>query len=117
MLRPAQTRWLSLQMVVTRVLDQYEALLSYFVSEEADSILTKHLKDPLTKLYLQFLCENLPDFTKFNLLFQVSESGYQLLYYRFTSTACSSSRGKLFFPITSCSCLVSKAVSVTVLVY
>ena len=71
LLRPSQTRWLSLKAVVCRVLDQLPALRSYFMSEQPNSKVSKVLSKPVTELYLAFLNENLGIFTSFNLLFQV----------------------------------------------
>lgn len=57
-LHPAQTRWLSLESVVGRLLEQYNALTHFFIdavandySLNASNILQK-LQDPLTKLFL-----------------------------------------------------------------
>ncbi|XP_063236058.1 general transcription factor II-I repeat domain-containing protein 2A-like [Bacillus rossius redtenbacheri] len=61
LLHPAQTRWLSLLPVVKRILEQYQALILFFqdvaLSEQipaAQNILTL-LRNPICKLYLQFL--------------------------------------------------------------
>ncbi|KAH8027920.1 hypothetical protein HPB51_011150 [Rhipicephalus microplus] len=61
LLHPSQTRWLSLQVVVTRLLEQMLALISFFkkaATEDrvlaAEAILEK-LSNPSTKLYLEFL--------------------------------------------------------------
>lgn len=72
MLHPSQTRWLSLHMVVARLLEQYEALKLYFtdavLSERiiACETILQRLKDPTTKLYLQFLDFILPMFNTIN---------------------------------------------------
>lgn len=72
LLHPAQTRWLSLESVVIRLLEQYDALILFFtdaVATErilaAETILTR-LKDPLTKCFLQFLEFALPLFNNMN---------------------------------------------------
>lgn len=72
LLHPCQTRWLSLESVVSRLLEQYNALRLYFtdavVSERllaCENILQK-LNDPTTKLYLQFLEYVLPIFNMLN---------------------------------------------------
>ena len=68
LLHPSQTRWLSLQAVVCRVLEQYDALILYFTdaafSERimATEKILHYLKDPTNKLYLQFLEFILPFF-------------------------------------------------------
>lgn len=61
LLHPAQTRWLSLESVVVRILEQYNALILFFtdaVTTErtvaAKTIFTR-LEEPLTKCFLQFL--------------------------------------------------------------
>lgn len=63
MLHPSQTRWLSLQTVVVRLLEQIEALKLYFTEKvfsdpdrlgATDTIL-QMLNDPINKLYLEFL--------------------------------------------------------------
>ncbi|KAH6935843.1 hypothetical protein HPB50_010806 [Hyalomma asiaticum] len=69
LLHPSQTRWLSLHVVATRLLEQMPALITFFkkaATEDrllaAESILEK-LNDPSTKLYLQFLEYVSPFFT------------------------------------------------------
>lgn len=71
-LHPSQTRWLSVHMVVSRILEQYGALILYFtdaVSSNdlliAENILSK-LNDPVTKLFLQFLDFIIPFFENLN---------------------------------------------------
>lgn len=79
-LHPSQTRWLSLESVVNRILKKYEPLLVYFqlmansnddyvAKSKAEHILTI-IKKPVTKLFLEFLNYILP---VINRLFQ-SES-------------------------------------------
>lgn len=76
LLRPAQTRWLSLEMCVVRVLEQWPALLEYFKkAAENDRLVSActiyaALQNPMMKLYLCFLKFVLPKFTNFNKLFQ-----------------------------------------------
>lgn len=72
MLHPAQTRWLSLEAAVCRVLEQYDALNLFFIDAvandrilAAENILIK-LQDPFTKLYLQFLEYSLSFFNNLN---------------------------------------------------
>lgn len=72
-----QTRWLSLEKVVKRVLNQYPALISYFNSHPDNKKpgrvkrCTDMLNNPLTKLTLHFLEYILPVINDFNKLFQV----------------------------------------------
>ena len=66
LLRPCQTRWLSLLACVERIVEQYPALLLYFqgeffIDDNAKSIYKK-LK-PINKLYLLFLEHVLPILT------------------------------------------------------
>ena len=76
LLKPSQTRWLSLQQCVERVIEQWPALESYFEnSAERDRLLASQhiyhaLKNPIIKLYFHFLRFALPKFTNFNKLFQ-----------------------------------------------
>lgn len=76
LLKPAQTRWLSLEQCVRRVLEQWSALESYFKnSAENDRLVSSQniynaLRNPIIKLYFQFLGFVLPKFTRFNKLFQ-----------------------------------------------
>lgn len=72
LLHPSQTRWLSLEAVVSRLLEQYDALQLHFTGVAlsdrilaAESILDK-LRDPANKLYLQFLEFILPLFNDLN---------------------------------------------------
>lgn len=77
LLRPAQTRWLSLTTVVDRILEQWQALRLYFddkwLSDNECSDIHKALNDPVMKAYYYFLSWMLPKFTKTNMYFQ-SES-------------------------------------------
>lgn len=72
MLHPSQTRWLSLESAVNRMLEQYKALVLFFtdaaLSERvlsAENILND-LRDPLTKPFLLFLQFVLPIFNNLN---------------------------------------------------
>ena len=75
-LKPAQTRWLSLQMCVSRILEQWDALELFFanVAQRDRLIAAKNaanaLKNPIFKMYFHFLDYVLPKFTSFNKLFQ-----------------------------------------------
>jgi hypothetical protein len=78
-LHPAQTRWLSLESVVSRILEQYEALRLFFIDAvsndrliSAENILEK-LNDPLTYFFLLFLEHALSLFNNFNKEMQATE--------------------------------------------
>jgi hypothetical protein len=72
-------RWLSLEAVVNRTLEQFDLLVHFFHTEKADVKNEKarriydHLKNPYTRLYLEFLSFVLKLVTKRNREFQ-SES-------------------------------------------
>ncbi|CAB3226664.1 unnamed protein product [Arctia plantaginis] len=76
-LRPAQTRWLSLSSVVDRLLEQWDALRLYFDSKRLDDRecreIQKRLNDPIIKAYYCFLSWMLYKFANANAYFQ-SES-------------------------------------------
>ncbi|XP_028402033.1 uncharacterized protein LOC114524975 [Dendronephthya gigantea] len=83
LLKPGQTRWLSMKMCVDRIIEQYDALKLYFTGAAVedpthtnDSIL-KSLNNKFTLAYLEFMAFNLGRFTSFNTLFQ---SGIPVLY-------------------------------------
>ncbi len=75
-LKPAQTRWLSLQLCVKRILEQWDALKSFFEHQAATERLVaaenlaSAYKNSIFKLYFHFLDGTIPKFTKFNKLFQ-----------------------------------------------
>ena len=64
LLKASQTRWLSLEACVNRLLEHYDALLSYFRSTDEASAtvcrITEDLERSLTKAYLTFLSDALP---------------------------------------------------------
>lgn len=75
-LRPSETRWLSLNAVVRRILEQWDALNYYFKAQmftarlrEVEQIV-QALNYPLIKLFYLFLDWVLSKFTKLNELFQ-----------------------------------------------
>ena len=76
LLSPAQTRWLSLQACINRILEQNEALKQYFiliVNEDPTYCIErihKSLQNKFTLAYLEFLSYQLERFNDFNLLFQ-----------------------------------------------
>lgn len=76
MLQLSQTRWLSLDDVVKRILEQYDAQMLHFTNAhlndkvlEAETILNR-LRDISTKLYFQYLNFVLPFFNNLNLEMQ-----------------------------------------------
>lgn len=76
LLSPAQTRWLSLQECVNRILEQYEALKNYFIltanedpSHSNDRIVAS-LQNRFIQAYLEFLSFQLERLNAFNRLFQ-----------------------------------------------
>ncbi|XP_043270743.1 uncharacterized protein [Venturia canescens] len=83
LLRPSQTRWLSLQAVVNRILEQWPALIKFFEiaaiedSLQAANTIMYTLKNPMFKLYFSFLSYVLGLINRLNLEFQSRDS---LLY-------------------------------------
>ena len=75
-LKHSQTRWLSLQMCVSRIIEQWDTLQAFFAHQSmterlvAAENLSSAFKNPILKLYFYFLEGALPKFTKFNKLFQ-----------------------------------------------
>lgn len=92
LLHPSQTRWLSLESVVKRILQQYEALKLYFIDTVhcrndvliAENILQK-LQDLQNKLYFQFLDFILPLFNQLNREMQSESPKIHLLYDKVTT--------------------------------
>lgn len=89
-LRLSQTRWLSLLSVVKRLLEQYDAFILYFTNASftdrlttPDTILMR-LKEPITKLYLQFLEFVLPFFNDINIEMQSEEPKIYQFYDKIT---------------------------------
>lgn len=84
-LHPSQTRWLSLNTVVQKLLEQWEPLkLLLFFSEMwlteklvAAELIFNNLHDPFMKLYYYFLEWALPKFTSFNTYFQSDKSHHR----------------------------------------
>lgn len=70
----ASTRWLSLEKSVTRALQQYESLKSYFLSEKSSQARFKRLQaafhDPMTEVYLLFYQSALQIFIQLNQFLQ-----------------------------------------------
>lgn len=75
-LRPSQTRWLSLYMVVERICEQWQALTLYFQGEVLEENITNAifildcLNNPVYHIYFKFLKHILSLVTKLNTLFQ-----------------------------------------------
>ena len=76
LLSPGQTRWLSLEACVNRILEQYVALQHYFVMAanedptHANDRIVKSLHNKFNLAYLEFLSHQLQRFNDFNRLFQ-----------------------------------------------
>ena len=64
------TRWFCLEKCVSRELDKFEGIKSYFISEKFSDqrfkILNTYFKDPTASVYLQFYRSTLPVFNNFN---------------------------------------------------
>ena len=79
LIKPSQTRWLSLAEGVSRVLEQWDALLYYFQTCSDVKSLQKVrrfvsiMEQPMTKAHLFFLEEALTIFTDFNKRYQSSD--------------------------------------------
>ena len=74
LLKSCQTRWLSLKACVIRLIEQYDALLSYFRSTDDRKAVVQRIKrvleKPTTKAYLLFLSITLPIVNNFNKFMQ-----------------------------------------------
>lgn len=74
-LYPSQTRWLSLESVVIRLLEQYDLLCKVFeTAAKEEKLLAPQkiydwLRDPQTKIFLHFLQFILPQFNKLNTVY------------------------------------------------
>ncbi|KAF0750237.1 Uncharacterized protein FWK35_00015913, partial [Aphis craccivora] len=92
LLHPSQTRWLSLNLVVSRLLEQWQPLLLFFkdkvLVERVSSVehILNCLNDPLIKLYFMLLDYLLPKFTSLNTYFQSSKVVITDLHDIMTST-------------------------------
>ncbi|XP_033110417.1 uncharacterized protein LOC117111577 [Anneissia japonica] len=73
-IKHVNTRWLSLERAVSRTLQQYAALRSYFQSEHDSNPRFQRLKklftDPMTEVYLYFYQSSLQIFINFNKFLQ-----------------------------------------------
>ena len=69
------TRWLSLESAVSRVLQQYAGLKSYFLSGGDSNArfrrLQQHFEDPMTEVYLYFYQAVLQQFVNVNKFMQL----------------------------------------------
>lgn len=95
MLQQSQTRWLSLEAVVSRVLEQYEALKSYFRLQDFENDTLNNdkarqiyvqLNNPVNELYLEFLHFILPVIIDLNKEYQSQNPKLFLLYSRMESS-------------------------------
>lgn len=86
LLHPSQTRWLSLQMVVSRLLEQYNALKLYFTNAVlgdkllAPEAILQRLDTSVTRLYRMFFEFVLPIFNSLNKQMQSESSQVHVLY-------------------------------------
>ena len=78
------TRWLSLEKAITRILELYNSLASYFISNDESQARFKRLHDkfskPMTEIYLLFFQSVIPTFTRFNQLLQREDPSIYLLH-------------------------------------
>ena len=76
-IKHVNTRWLSLEKVITRTLLQYQSLKTYFLSEDESAARFKRLQtafsNPMTEVYLPFLQSALQNFVNLNLFLQREE--------------------------------------------
>ena len=84
LLKACQTRWFSLEACVNHLIEQYEALLSYFrITEDKQAVVRRVkivLEKPLTKAYLLFLYSALPIVNNFNRYMQQQSPILHVLY-------------------------------------
>lgn len=91
-LRPAQTRWLSLDLVVNRIVEQWPALKLFFASNwltdklKASENIFHALHDPSILIYYKFLQWVLPKFINLNKLFQSDKPLICLVHNKMTTT-------------------------------
>lgn len=90
-LKPSQTRWLSLERVVQRILEQWEPLKSFFDAQwlehrlNASENIHISLNDPSVKIFFNFLQWVLPKFTSANALYQSEKVLITTLHERMSS--------------------------------
>ena len=86
LLHACQTRWLSLHSCVSRLVEQWDALIQYFQAVvDRDNLLVSqkilsHLQNPIWKLYFYFLDFVLPKFTELNVMFQSAKTSVHCLH-------------------------------------
>jgi hypothetical protein len=91
LIKPCQTRWLSLEACIRRLLEQWPALYLFFQGEALSSDVQECARNifekmtPLNKLYLEFLNHVLPILTDLNLEFQSEKPKVHYLYSRIES--------------------------------
>ena len=78
MVKYMSVRWLNLDIVVERILRQYDGLKFYFLSVNGGTPrfqrLKAHFDDSMTLVYVMFYQAILPMFTRINLLLQMDAS-------------------------------------------
>ncbi|KAJ8913073.1 hypothetical protein NQ315_006574 [Exocentrus adspersus] len=91
LLRPSQTRWLSLHMVVERICEQWQALTLYFQGEVLDdniinaTFILDCLNNPVFKVYFKFLKYILTLITRLNTFFQSESPKFHVFLENITS--------------------------------
>ncbi len=90
-LKHVSTRWLSLERCVERILQKYEGLKSYFVSEHFAEARFERLhtafQNPVTEIALLFNQATIPLFTTFNKLLQSEEPVIHIVHEKVTTLA------------------------------
>jgi hypothetical protein len=90
-LKHVSTRWLSLERCVLRILQKYEGLKSYFLSEHfAEARFERfHIafQNPVTEIALLFNQATIPLFTTFNKLLQSEEPVIHIVHEKVTTLA------------------------------
>ena len=90
-LKHVSTRWLSLERCVERILQKYEGLKSYFLSEHFAEARFERLhtafQNPVTEIALLFNQATIPLFTNFNKLLQSGEPVIYIVHDKVTALA------------------------------
>ena len=91
-MKPVSSRWLSMEPVCRRVLEQYDALKKYFITElpkhAISTTKTRHARlkaafeDPVTLVYLNFVAYLASCVTPFLLMFQSNQPLVHLLFHK-----------------------------------
>ncbi|XP_038067743.1 uncharacterized protein LOC119737452 [Patiria miniata] len=87
LLKPRQTQWLSLSECITRLLEQWDALLMFMHAQDLSETesdtqacgILAVMRDPYTKIYLEFLSFALPKILAFNKTLESSGSTIHML--------------------------------------